>query len=163
MSKSGKKKEEIQEPTFGSWQSLVLMGLVATAGSSMLLYKGWRFNRNLNVFQKFFSTNVDSMTQFMERVPDAQTTLRNQTFRKNMKSIMDTAQEITHEKIEYAKATGQTMKMDQIPGDGHVDAFLNLQNERRARKLFSATNTKQTQDNIDNNDNTDNTDKQENK
>eukprot|EP00484_Ammonia_sp_Unknown_P027627 CAMPEP_0197035966 /NCGR_PEP_ID=MMETSP1384-20130603/13609_1 /TAXON_ID=29189 /ORGANISM="Ammonia sp." /LENGTH=151 /DNA_ID=CAMNT_0042466085 /DNA_START=31 /DNA_END=486 /DNA_ORIENTATION=+ len=90
-----KKKEE--QPALGSWQSFVFLGLIGTACSSILIFRGgFRMNRNLNVMQRFFTTHSDKLGKLVEHTPPAG---KDTIFRQNVHNIVQTAQQIAEDKI----------------------------------------------------------------
>ena len=111
------KKEEIKEPELGSWQSMVYLGLVATAATGMMVARGgFKMNRNWNVMQRFWTSHSDKIGNMVEYTPPGKDTI----FRKNVTSIVETAEKIATNKIpdktdarhSYPKPTFATHSYD---------------------------------------------------
>ena len=93
-----KKEEEYKQPTLGSWQSYIFLGLVATAATGVMIGRGgFKMNRNLNVMQQFVSSHSDKFGKLVQHTPPS--THKNKIFQENIKNIVETAQKIADKEI----------------------------------------------------------------
>ena len=96
----------------GSWQSMVYMGLVATAATGMMVARGgFKMNRNWNAMQRFWSNHSDKIGNMVEHTPSGKDTI----FRKNVANIVETAEKVATNRIPDKTETQQPYPKPTFP------------------------------------------------